>query len=169
MTISGDNNLLTCEEKKLVPPCLRVFLVNDGLVTAALSAYFMEEMKVETVYQEEISTDNRKSGMLKRRAVILGASTGTHYILADSLINLSLFESAVIDDILSGKKGIGTIIREHRIETYREIDEISLCVRSEPLLSADSPERLLSRKYRIIKDGLPAIRIEEFYREKNYK
>lgn len=176
ITSEKGNNLFLIPraiEWEPIPPLLRIMLTTDNSVTSCLEAYFLEEIDVEIILQKEIEAEGANplldilpgDNVIERLVVIQGRSSGRKYLLAQSMIGLKNIDDVIKKEILSKKMGIGDVLRGNRVETYREILDISHKVVAEPLLGVDTPERLLTRRYRIIVGGYPAILISEQYTE----
>jgi chorismate-pyruvate lyase len=116
-------------DMEALPPFLRTLLVTDGTVTKSLEAFFWENIRVEKRWQEPVwlPTDlpfiDAKSGdhVLKRDVVLEGCSTGDIYAYATSYLRMDLLDDKVKAQMIEGKIGIGELLREIGLETYREI------------------------------------------------
>lgn len=154
-----------------LPPFLRTLLVTDGTVTKSLEAFFWENIKVEKCRQEqcwltqELPFLRAKIGehVLKRDVILRGTSTSDIYAYATSFILTDLIEKEMLKQLLAGKIGIGELLREIGLETYREIvdfgQEIS-CIKTSNDDSAGNINTVF-RTYVIYIDGRPAIQINE--------
>jgi chorismate-pyruvate lyase len=115
-----------------LPPFLRVLLVTDGTVTKSLEAYFWESIKVENLGQGPVTLDEdipwvgikRGEEILQREVRLKGADSGRVYAYAKSWLKLRLLPEALRADLLSGRIGIGEMLRERGLESYREIMDI---------------------------------------------
>jgi len=157
-------------------PFLRVLLVTDGTVTKFLEAYLWEPISVERCLQEEILLKRDvpllgvKEGesVILRRILLRGVGSGKAYTFAESLIRIHLLEEDVQKDLLEGRLGIGELLRDRRLETYREILEFGKEKAGEELalyfkIKSDDP--IYYRRYRITIKGLPVILITERFFE----
>ena len=157
-------------------PFLRVLLATDGTVTKFLEAYLWEPISVERCLQEEtfLKQDEPLLGAKKGESVILrrillrGVRTGKVYTFAESLIRIHLLEPDIQKGLLEGQLGIGELLRDRRLETYREILEFGKEKAGEELalyfkIKSDDP--IYYRRYRITIKGLPVILITEKFFE----
>lgn len=154
-----------------IPPFLRVLLVTDGTVTKSLEAYFWEKVTVENLGQSPLTvTDDVdwvaiKKGevALQREVRLVGTESGTVYAYAKSLLRLEFLPSQVKNDLLEGRIGIGELLRERGLETYREILDMGREIDESlaPVFNATHCGELLYRTYRVIMKGEPTILITE--------
>lgn len=117
-----------------LPPFLRALLVTDGTVTKMLEAYFWEPVVVDTLRQEfvtaeaeipwiDVATDDR---IMVRRARLRGADSGKHYAHAFSVIRTELIPPLFRQRLIDREIGIGALIRDSGLESYREVLEVGL-------------------------------------------
>lgn len=148
-------------------PILRTLLVTDGTVTKLLEAYFWEPVEVVTQKLEVVPLARalpwlhaeRAEEVLLRDVQLRGAHSGRRYARAFSVVRLSVFEPQLVQALRQGEIGLGVLIRDSGLESYRELLElIAALPASTP---AASPE--LQRSYRIIASGTPAILISECF------
>jgi chorismate-pyruvate lyase len=154
-----------------VPPFLRVLLVTDGTVTKSIEAYFWEALTVENLGQSSVTPINdvdwvgiRKGEVaLQREVRLMGAHTGTVYAYAKSLLRLEFLPETLRSDLLKGRIGIGELLREGGLETYREILDMGREIDETlaPVFNANRVGELLYRTYRVFMKGEPAILITE--------
>ena len=148
-----------------LPPFLRALLVTDGTVTKALEAYFWEPVVVDTQRQEFIETAadipwiEVKPGdqVMVREALLRGSDSGKHYARAFSVIRSALIPASFRERLINREIGIGVLIRDSGLESFREVMEVGV----EP--ESASGEQALFRTYRIIIDGQPVILISESF------
>jgi chorismate-pyruvate lyase len=154
-------------------PFLRTLMITDGTVTKNLEAFFWEQIMVETLRQEEIEfpTDqewlNIKRGdrILQREVRLKGNDSGKVYVFARSLIRLEILPEHLREALLSGKIGIGELVRECGLETYREILDMGQEI-DESLAETFSTQHcgeLVYRTYRIVVNQQPVILITEYF------
>jgi chorismate-pyruvate lyase len=151
-----------------VPAVLRTLLVADGTVTRLLEAYLWEPVRVRVLSQEVLPEPASPSGeevvRLHRVVVIEGASRGP-LVWARSVISLDRLELQFRHALLKGRAGIGELIREDCIETYRHIDYVGVG-RADALgtVFGVSPDAVVARrKYRIHRFGELLMEIEEVF------
>ncbi len=157
-----------------LPPFLRTLLVTDGTVTKSLEAYFWEPVQVELVQQEareEISGDAPRfievdlaSQWLLREVALRGRSTQRRFACARSWLALSALPAELADGIRGGRIGIGELLREQGVESYREIVALDFLSsgQSDALLEGESGQ-WVARTYRIRVGGVPAILVTEYF------
>ncbi len=142
-----------------LPPFLRTLLVADGTVTKSLEAYFWEPVDVVQLSQaprvlaEPVPALELAVGaeVFERRVQLIGAESRRPYAEAHSLIRLTALPGALREDLLAGRIGIGELLRECGLETYREILDVGK--------SGDS----VYRSYRILMQRRPIMLITETF------
>jgi len=152
-----------------LPPFLRALLVTDGTVTKILEAYFWEAIAVEVLSQTklELASDlpfiETKAGeTVVKRAVLLRGERSDHiYAYADSYFKIHQGQShgldaQLADELLAGHIGIGELLREMGLETFREIKDLG----REQYQQA---QEAIYRTYVISVDGSPTIQITEHF------
>lgn len=148
-----------------LPPFLRALLVTDGTVTKALEAYFWEPVVVDTLRQECIIAEAEipwievtpGDAVLVREALLRGGDSQRHYVRAFSVIRSALIPASFRERLINREIGIGVLIRDSGLESFREVMEVG--VEPEPI----EGEAALFRTYRIIIDGKPVILITETF------
>ncbi|KAA6187382.1 DUF98 domain-containing protein [Thiohalocapsa marina] len=158
-----------------LPPFLRALLVTDGTVTKILEAYFWEPVRVDTLRQEcidveaaipwiEVSAGDR---VMVRRVQLRGVDTGLPYAHAFSVIRLERIPEGFRQRLIDREIGIGALIRDSGLESYREVMEVGLEGPPSPEVSPDATQDAIqggvSRTYRIIIAGEPVILITETF------
>jgi chorismate-pyruvate lyase len=147
----------------------RAVLATDGTVTNLIES-FLEQVRIEKLGSEEVAAPLAAwpdlapgTAVLRRTVLIRGAKSHRIFLHAESLLVLEYLDPVVRAELLATDKPIGKLIREHRIESYREL----LGTTSEPagprahVLGLDAAEPLIARTYRIHFGGRPAIQITE--------
>ncbi len=147
-----------------LPPFLRALLVTDGTVTKILEAYFWEPVAVDTLEQRfetalqpvpaiQIQTGDQ---CLIRDARLRGTETGRSFAAAYSLIRTELIPDGFRQRLIDREIGIGVLIRDSGLESYREVLEVGL-----DRLAGGG--QAVCRTYRIIIDKRPVILITECF------
>lgn len=154
-----------------LPPFLRVLLSMDGTVTKALEGFFWEPIEVENLGQEEVALAHdvpwlelaKGASALNRRVRLVGEQSGTVYAYPQSTLRLDLLPVEVRRDILAGRIGIGELLRECGLETYREILDLGSETRAEfdPIFNHQGYRDFIYRTYRIFLNRQPTILITE--------
>ncbi|MCE0496671.1 MAG: chorismate pyruvate-lyase family protein [Methylacidiphilales bacterium] len=152
---------------------MRTLLSSDGTVTKFLEAYYLERIRVKTLLhaeaplEEDITPLEIKKGgiILRRRVQMFGETTNRLYGLAESFIRADILWPEVRGDLVQGRLGIGELMRERRIETYREL----LGCDSGPAgpwaaeLGCSEDAATAVRTYRIFVAGQPCLLITDRY------
>jgi chorismate-pyruvate lyase len=146
--------------------------VTDGTVTKILEAYFWEPVEVQTLRQEFVAAEQPidwiglRAGdrVLVRDARLQGTESGQIYATAFSAIRTELIPETFRQRLIDREIGIGVLIRDSGLESYREVLEVSM----EPDQSAElaggvGSGDLVCRTYRIIIDREPVILITESF------
>ena len=145
-----------------LPPLLRTLLVTDGTVTKLLEAFCWEPIKVETLFQGEVVIDTdlpdldtpAGTAVLKRQVVLHGLRSNKIYIYAESFIRADRLWKGVREELLTGRLGIGELLHDRRLETYREVlkvgrEEVGELATVLNLKKMYAKEPMLYRQYRI--------------------
>jgi chorismate-pyruvate lyase len=152
-------------------PFARVLATTDGTVTEILEAWAGDQVSVGWVSQRRADLESPVpalhavpgTAVLRRDELLIGTRTGRALLYAESLIALERLPTLVSDGLIAGTRPIGRLLRESRLETFREI----LCLRREPAgqLAADFGARpddpFVMRSYAIVAGGLPLMVIAE--------
>ena len=155
-----------------LPPFLRTLLVTDGTVTKSLEAYFWEPVAVENLGQEVVPLARdtpwlgleRGAEVLHRRVRLVGGHSGTVYAHAESRIRLTRLPADLRDELRQGRIGIGELLRECGLETYRELLDFGVGpVQGLAHVFTVPDETLVHRTYRIAVGHQPAILITEHF------
>ena len=156
-----------------LPPFLRTLLVTDGTVTKSLEAYFWEEVCVELIQQEQICLQedlpliesNVGDSVVKREVLLRGKNSKEIYAYATSHFKTEVLGEKLSQELLSGSIGIGELLREIGLETFREISDFG---QERQKLGTDASdvsnsgfEELIYRTYVISLDGRRGIQIQE--------
>ena len=147
------------------PPFLRVLLTTDGTVTKSLEAFFWEEVavvalaqRVADLYKDEPAIGRRAGdGVLYRQVQLCGRVSQRCYAEAESLILPQCLPEPLRDALESGNMGIGEILRESGLETYREILDLGEACG----IVAGAEQRYVWRLYRILMKSTPVMQITE--------
>lgn len=155
-----------------VPPFLRTLLVTDGTVTKSLEAYYWEPIVVELVGQQLVLAEasirwldvEPGEEVLSRRVTLRGGVSKSIYTRAFSLIRPRLIPAQLRELLLAGSLGIGELIRDCGLETYRELLEIGFADSTAGFGDAEPASGdHIYRTYRIVLGGQPAILLTELF------
>lgn len=175
---SPHHSFLTQVNLERIPPFLRALLVTDGTVTRFLEAYLWEPIEVRQVDQKEIILDQdlpwleiyRGETILKRQVLLHGQVSGKNYTFAESMIRIDQLAKGLRDDLLRGRLGLGELLRDRRMETYRELLSFSQQEAGEisGSMDIDPQESILVRSYRIFHKQVPIILITEKFPQRYF-
>jgi chorismate-pyruvate lyase len=156
-----------------LPPVLRTLLLTDGTVTRFLEAWYGEPIRVRTLQHGEAPLESdlapleSKKGepVLSRLISMRGGETDRLYGIAESRLRADLLWPRVREELVQERLGIGELMRERRIETYRELLG-GESVPAGPWATAlecppDAPT--VARTYRIFVAGRPCLLITDRY------
>jgi chorismate-pyruvate lyase len=154
-------------------PILRVLLVIDGTVTRTLEAYFGEAIAVDVLVHVETTSERAYpqidiaagDHILHRYVRLLGKITGRVYAVAESVAALEHISEQMRRQLVQEHKGIGELLREGRLETYRDLLTANLTAAggwAEDLqIAADAG--VVMRDYRIYQGGRAVLLIREIF------
>jgi len=155
-----------------LPPFLRTLLVMDGTVTKALESWFWEPVNVIPLINDK---DEQEAQLLKREVLLQGEHSSTIFACARSTVSLENLPIDISRALVSGKIGIGELLREKGLETYRELFDInylkdlpagdSLLIKM--MVDANSSS-IVSRSYKIWLNKKAAITVTEFFPIDNF-
>ena len=169
-----DNSLIKTDSNneldlKNLPSFLRTLLVTDGTVTKSLEAWFWEPVIVKPQRNERSTAGQSLEGLiikagdpvLQREVSLCGKLSGEIFATAESTIALSYLPKDVSDALEKGIIGIGEILRDEGLETYRDIFKLNYF----PLFSLSNKEReeVISRSYQIWVNSKPCIVVTEYF------
>lgn len=145
-----------------LPPFLRVLLTTDGTVTKSLESYFWEPVVVNKIKQQrqaldlDLSSIHKKAGeeVIVRDVTLQGENSARIFAFASSFVRPDALPDGICRDLESDRVGIGELLRECGLETYREL----IALGKE---RADTGEQLITRTYRIVMGSHPFIQITE--------
>jgi chorismate-pyruvate lyase len=155
-----------------LPPFLRALLVTDGTVTKILEAYFWEPVEVQTLQQDFVTAErpinwieiDAGDRVLIRRALLRGVDSGVKYATAFSVIRTQLIPETFRQRLVDREIGIGVLIRDSGMESYREVLEVGIePAEGDGETVASRGSELVFRTYRITIDGRPVILITESF------
>ncbi|MDW7728086.1 MAG: chorismate pyruvate-lyase family protein [Candidatus Methanoperedens sp.] len=148
-----------------IPASLRICAGTDGSVTMLLELLTCKTVKVETKEQRAIKATGEVAGILdidigeevNKRLVVLTAGD-TVYALASSLAPVKRMPPDVRKDIMQADIPIGRILRDHKLETRRDI--INMKITASAFFGVIP---VLSREYYIIHKNSILMWINEFF------
>lgn len=162
-----------------MPPVLRTLLVTDGTVTKTLSAYFWEDIHVEQmgqhleILEEDMEHLSCRKGdeVLIRNVRLHGKKSGDIYAYCPSIINLSCLPEEVRQQLVDGNIGIGEILRDKGLETYRQVIDVFREIKQEvlPGSSCHYSGEMICRTYIVHFDHKPVIQVTEKFPYRLYQ
>lgn len=158
---------------RTIPPFLRTLMVTDGTVTKALEAWFWERINVEGLsnnleyLESEVEglTLNKGDHVLKREVFLRGEESKRIYAFARSIVSLKHLGNEISQLLINGEIGIGELLREKDVETYRDIFKIDYLssIKNDDSPLSIFPRKVISRSYRIRVNGIPSILVNEYF------
>lgn len=115
-----------------LPAFLRVLLTTDGTVTKSLESFFWEPVEVNKLNQQVMTLiqalplleKQPGSEIIKREVSLKGEHSSCVYALAESYITAESLPENLRADLEHDKVGIGELLRECGLETYRQLRSI---------------------------------------------
>lgn len=149
---------------------LRVLLFTDGTVSRTLEACTLHTVEVEQVEQAQACAPALQARHLEvaqdqactRRRIVMRLA-GTHpSVWAESFVAPERLPARFLKDLAGNSQGIGGSLQELKLESWRELLWFGLG--SPPSWPAPAPPiRTVTRFYRIIVEGRPALVISEHF------
>jgi chorismate-pyruvate lyase len=140
---------------------LRMLLTTDGSVTALLEACFAAPIAVETRTND---VDDALPRSLHRTAVLRRRTDGRPLLRARSELALDRLPPAARTALLIGDEPIGTVLRDAKLETRRELSPY----RADTATAEDAAELgvvqgtpVFERTYRIVSHARPVAVVTE--------
>lgn len=154
-----------------LPPFLRTLMVTDGTVTKSLEAYYWEPVRIEDVIIRQTHAEAAiewldvatGEALIVRSVQLRGGVSRRLYASAFSIIRTAPLPASLQGRLLSGEIGIGELIREVGIETYRELLEFGATQDMTPFGGRAAEVDCVYRSYRIVVDHRPAILVSECF------
>ncbi len=154
-----------------LPPFLRTLMVTDGTVTKSLEAYYWEPVRIEDVIIRETHAEAAiewldvaaGESLIVRSVQLRGGVSRRLYASAFSIIRTAPLPPGLHGRLLSGEIGIGELIREVGLETYRELLDFGATHDMTPFGGRATDVDCVYRSYRIVVDHRPAILVSECF------
>jgi beta-ribofuranosylaminobenzene 5'-phosphate synthase len=156
-------------------PVQKMLLGTDGSVTNLLEVITGNPVEIETLSQEVIPADCQIASDLEiekgdevnyRIVKLKKAGSSEALIYAISHTPLKRLEPSFKEDLIQADIPIGIIMKRHQIESRRDItctDVVAADKEMSQVFKIFPKEPLLSRNYRIFRNGLPLISITEMF------
>ncbi len=161
-------------------PVQKMLLGTDGSVTSLLEVITGSPVEIETLVQKVIFADDAMASELEvdmgdeinhRIVKLKKATTGETLIYAISHTPLKRLDARIKEDMIRADIPIGVILKKHQIESRREITETGFLEADRELSQVFDifpRELMLSRDYKIIRQGEPLIAIKETFPYNNF-
>jgi chorismate-pyruvate lyase len=127
-----------------------MLLTTDGSVTPLLEASFDAPVAVETLTN---AVDEIRPRSLRRTAVLRLADSGRPLLRASSVLAVDRLPDGARAALLDGGEPIGTVLRDARLETRRELTpyrEDTATAEDAAALGVDEGSPVFERTYRIV-------------------
>lgn len=158
-----------CDSLTTKSTLLKVVLNQDGSVIQLLETLFNESIIIECLGQGlnhsklEWQEIDELEKVLVRTVFLTGAKTKIRYVYAMSMIRMDYLDDHIHESILEKQLGIGQIMNQFKMETYRELIDIRL-VYNKLIHSVFTNEEFVSeRQYKIYMNHIPVMLIKEYY------
>ncbi len=144
-----------------LPPILRVLLTADGTVTKCLESFFWEPVNVHRILQQRETltcacpalNKQKNDSVIARNVILQGVTSQRIYARAYSYICPEVLPTEIRLGLEQEKIGIGELLREYGLETYRELFSITE--------ESIQEQTHICRTYRILMGKKPLIQITE--------
>ena len=154
-----------------LPRFLRVLLTADGTVTTSLEAYFAEPIRIEAEAQDLRTRTEAEplldvvagAQLIDRRVRLRGDASDRVYAYAESLLRPDALPVAIREDILAGRIGIGELLRNRALPSFREIVALGATHDCAALFLDARYRQAIFRTYRIFIERVPAVLITEYF------
>ena len=152
-------------------PSLRCLLFTDGTVTRTLEVQALTRVSVDVVAQSQAPVAEHVASHLEvptgvesvRRRVVIGAGPAMPVMWAESHIIPSRLPSGFLDVLGSAADGIGESLQQVQLESWRDMLWFGLDTLPEWSCVDRAESTALTRLYRVITDGRPALLISESF------
>jgi chorismate-pyruvate lyase len=152
---------------------LRSLLFTDGTVTRALEVKALSPVSVKVVSQSDsTATDEvadhlevpEDTEIVRRRVTIGRAAAGSPMIWAESHIVPSRLPPGFLGILDAAREGIGESLQQVALESWRDMLWFGLDAPPEwSAVTSRAPEPVITRLYRVIAGGQPALLISESF------
>lgn len=130
-----------------IPPLLLIVVIQNGVLESILQFLVRNDIEVSVLNQRE------SGSVLYRKICVRKKHDGVVIMHAESRIKIKNLPTVLRDRIIEGEKGIGGLIENLRIETFRHIKNIGF----------DRRQRAIYRIYDIYIRKQLAITIKEYF------
>ncbi|HWQ20257.1 MAG TPA: beta-ribofuranosylaminobenzene 5'-phosphate synthase [Methanotrichaceae archaeon] len=156
-------------------PVQKMLLGTDGSVTSLLEVITGSPVQIETLAQRVVSADEHTARELEvdpgdeinyRVVRLKNSATGETLIYAVSHTPLKRLDPVFKEDLMMADIPIGAILKKHSIESRRDVVSAEALLADQKMAQVFQifqKELMLSRKYRIFRQGRPLISITETF------
>jgi chorismate-pyruvate lyase len=151
----------------------RLLLVNDGTLTDALEAAFLEPIALVRLSVDVSSAPDCPLDLasdpglpvMHRQILLRGSTSARNFVFARSWIALNRLPAAMRSELSESGKPIGRLWTEYRLETAKQVVRFwrepagELSTHFGGALDA----MILARSYRVLQHGTPLMVIEEYF------
>lgn len=151
----------------------RILLSTDGTLTEILEAYFLEQIVLVKLSEQifpataDLSSLHVREGdqLIERRILLQGAQTGRNFVYAESFIVVDRIDQDMKHDLLESKIPLGRLWLQHRMETFKELLNITITSANElaTYFNIAPDDHIFSRSYRVFAKRRPIILITEMF------
>jgi chorismate lyase len=153
---------------------LRILIATDGTLTRILNVVADDEIVVDIIKQQihDVAPkvpelDQLPSGRVLQRHILLkGRNSGNAFVAAESLIAIDLLPPTILTSLTKTDRSIGEVMAASCLETFKETAQVWIGEFPGWLARAgyqNSRPRTVTRRYRIITGGQPALIITEYF------
>jgi chorismate-pyruvate lyase len=149
----------------------RMILITNGTLTDILEVYSLEKISIVKLSEKllsipkEIPVLNLEVGseVIKREIFLQGKNSKKNLIYAESIIVPERLDKRFKEQLLNSKKPIGKLWLEYRVETFKEIIDLSQEVAGDLAkdFNINKEDKLFSRSYRVFSQNKPVMMITE--------
>jgi len=155
---------------RALTPVQRAVLGCDGSFTLLLTALLGHEVRVALLEQAvETLADHDEALVLEAGARVLNRNVRLYIepdrsvVFASSVVALNRIAEPIASDLLAGKETIGRILRNHRLESFRELIDWGMAPTPAEARPYFSATEMMYRAYRIIAESTPVMIVTEFF------
>jgi chorismate-pyruvate lyase len=156
-------------------PVQRSILGSDGSFTLLLTALLGHEVKVALIEQRVEQMPHygaaiqlQAGARILNRNVRLYVERDRNIVFASSVIALDRVPPPLASDLLAGQETIGRILRNHRLETFRELVDWGSAPTPDEATGHFLNLEMMYRSYRIVSSGKPVMIVTEFFDRRTF-
>ena len=157
----------------------RILLVNDGTLTEALEAAFLEPVLLVKLAggvsraserNEELELDAGEQ-LMERKILLRGEASGANFVYAESLLAVDRLPGPLREGLLNSSMPLGRLWSEHRLETWKEIRHVERrrAGAFASYFGCREDDEVLARRYRVFSGGRPSMVIAEYFPAKYHR